>query len=200
MYSLRVSQENNFAKQPQLLEYLPNHTVLSEEVVNINDQVLGEGSFGIVKLGFFKTLDVHCAVKTAKKIKHNLFNAVREARVLAFLEGFKSSICIWGLCVYTSLVMKILAGGSDCNVLTVYKARAEGIISVRERLNICHEITLGLKYMHWISSLHNDLKTNNIVLKPTTILRYCTKIIDMRMALKKNEPKICNLTEQDLLQ
>ena len=96
--------------------------------------------------------------------------------------------------------MKILAGGSDRNVLTVYKARAEGIISVRERLNICHEITLGLKYMHWISSLHNDLKTNNIVLKPTTILRYCTKIIDMRMALKKNEPKICNLTEKDLLQ
>ena len=89
MYSLRVPQENNFAKQPQLLEYLPNHTVLSEEAVNINDQMLREGIFGIVKLGFFKTLDVHCAVKTAKKIKHNLFNAVREARVLAFLEGCK---------------------------------------------------------------------------------------------------------------
>ena len=37
-----VTRNNNFVKQPQLLEYLPNHTVLSEEVVNINDQVLGE--------------------------------------------------------------------------------------------------------------------------------------------------------------
>ena len=53
--------------------------------MNINDQVSGEGSVGIVKLGFFKTLDVHCAVKTAKNVNHNLFNAVREAKVLAVL-------------------------------------------------------------------------------------------------------------------
>ena len=37
-----------------------------EEVMNINDQVLGEGSFGIVKFGFLKTLGVHCAVKKQK--------------------------------------------------------------------------------------------------------------------------------------
>ena len=86
-----VTRNNNLVKQPQLLEYLPNHTVLSEEVVNINDQVQGEGSFGIVKLGFFKTLDVHCAVKTAKNIKHNLFNAVREARVFEVLQGSTNS-------------------------------------------------------------------------------------------------------------
>ena len=72
-----VTRNNNLVKQPQLLEYLPNHTVLLEEVVNINDQLLGEGSFGIVKLGFFKTLGVHCAVKKAKNIKQNLFNVVR---------------------------------------------------------------------------------------------------------------------------
>ena len=72
-----------------MLEYLSNHTVQSEEELNINDQVPGEGSVGIVKLGFFKTLDVHCAVKTAKNVKHNLFNAVREAKVLAVLQGSK---------------------------------------------------------------------------------------------------------------
>ena len=191
-----VTRNNNFVKQPQLLEYLPNHTVLSEEVVNINDQVLGEGSFGIVKLGFFKTLDVHCAVKTAKNIKHNLFNAVREARVLAVLQGCKFFPYVYGVINNTSLVMEILTVGSDCNVLTVYKAKTEGIISVGEWLNICHEIALGLKYMHCKSLLHNDLKTNNIVLKPTTLLGYCTKIIDMGMVTKKSEPKIYNLTEQ----
>ena len=98
--------------------------------------MLGERSFGIGKLDFFKTLGVHCAVKKQKHLEQNLFNAVRE----------------W--------------------------------------LNICHEIALGLNFMHCKSLLHNDLKTNNILLKPTTMLSYCTKIIDMRMVTKKSEPKI----------
>ena len=133
-----VTRNNNFVKQPQLLEYLPNHTVLSEEVVNINDQVLGEGSFGIVKLGFFKTMGVHCVVKAAKNIKHNLFNAVREARVVAVLQGCRFFPYVYGVISKTLLVMEILTGGSDCNLLTVYKAKTKGITSVGEWLNICH--------------------------------------------------------------
>ena len=92
--------------------------------------------------------------------------------------------------------MEILTDGSDCNVFAVYKAKTEGTISVGEWLNICHEIALGLKYMHSKLLLHNDLKTNNIVLNPIAMLRYCTKIIDMGMVTKKSEPKIYNLTEQ----
>ena len=183
-----VTRNNNLVKQPQLLEYLPNHTVLSEEVVNINDQVLGEGSFGIVRLGFFKTLGVHCAVKKAKNIKQNSFNAVREARILAVLQGCKFFPYVYGVIDNTSLVMEIVTG-SDCKVITVYKAKTEGIVSVGEWLNICHEIALGLKYMHCKSLLHNDLKTNNIVLKSTTMLSYCTKIPDMGMMTKKVSQK-----------
>ena len=92
--------------------------------------------------------------------------------------------------------MGIVTDRSDCKMLTVYKASADGIVSVREWISICHEITLGLKYMPCNALLHNDLKTNNIVLKPTTTLRYCAKIIDLRMVTKKSEPKIYNLTEQ----
>ena len=81
-------------------------------------------------------------------------------------------------------------------MLTVYKAKIEGIVSVREWLNICHEKALGLKYMYCKSLLHNDLKTNDIILKPSTILKYCAKIIDMGMVTKKSETKMYNLTEQ----
>ena len=109
-----VTRNNNLVKQPQLLEYLPNHTVLSGKVVNINDQVLREGSFGLVKLGFFKTLDIHCAVKNAKNIKQNLFNAEREARILAVLQGCKFSPYVYGVIDNTSLVMEIATDGSDC--------------------------------------------------------------------------------------
>ena len=89
--------------------------------------------------------DVHCAVKTAKNIKHNLFNAVREVKVLAVLQGTKFFPYVYGVINNTSLVMEILTGGSDRNVLTVYKAKNKGIISVGEWINICHGIALGLK-------------------------------------------------------
>lgn len=46
---------------------LPNHTAFSEEVGKINEKVLGEESFAIVKLGIFKTLGVNCVVKKSKK-------------------------------------------------------------------------------------------------------------------------------------
>ena len=32
-----ITRNNNLVKQPQLLEYLPNYTVISEVVVTIND-------------------------------------------------------------------------------------------------------------------------------------------------------------------
>ena len=89
-------------------------------------------------MGFFKTLGVHCVVKTAKKIKLNSFNAVREARVLAVLQGCKYFPCVYGVISNTLLVMEIPTGGSDCNLLTVYKAKTKGITSVGEWLNICH--------------------------------------------------------------
>ena len=84
----------------------------------------------------------------------------------------------------------------DFNVITVYKSKTEGIVSIAEWLNICHEIVFGLKHMRCKSLLHNDLKTNNIVLKPTAMFRYCAKIIDMGMLTKNSESKIYNLTEQ----
>ena len=62
--------------------------------------------------------------------------------------------------------------------------------------NICHDIALALKYMHFKLLLHNDLKTNK-VLKPTTTLRYCTKCIDMGMnGYQRSEKNIYNLIEQ----
>ena len=152
--------------------------------------MLGERSFGIGKLDFFKTLGVHCAVKKQKHLEQNLFNAVRETRVLAVLKGCKFFPYVYGVINNTSLVVETLTDVNNYNVLTVYKAKAEGIVSVGQWLNICHEIALGLNFMHCKSLLHNDLKTNNILLKPTTMLSYCTKIIDMRMMTKKSEPKI----------
>ena len=50
---------------------LPNHTAFSEEAGKINEKVLGEGSFVIVKLGIFKTLGVNCVVKKQKTPSRN---------------------------------------------------------------------------------------------------------------------------------
>lgn len=98
---------------------LPNHTAFSEEVGKINEKVLGEGSFVIVKLGIFKTLSVSCVVKKAKNTKQKLFNAIIEARVLGVLQGCKFLPYVYGVLTNTSLVMEIVTGKSDSKVLTV---------------------------------------------------------------------------------
>ena len=54
-------------------------------------------------------------------MKQNSFNAVGEARVLAVLQGCKFFPYVYGVIDNTSLVMKIVTG-SDCEVITVYKA------------------------------------------------------------------------------
>ena len=91
---------------------------------------------------------------------------------MAVLQGCRFFPCVYEIINNTSLI-----GGSDCKVLTVYKAKTERIVSVGEWLNICHEIALGLKYMHCKSLLHNDLKINNIVLKPTTMFNIVQKLL-----------------------
>ena len=54
LFLVTITRNNNLIKSPQLLEY--------NDQVNINDQVLGKGSFGIVRLGFFKL----CCKKSKK--------------------------------------------------------------------------------------------------------------------------------------
>ena len=54
-----LSRNNNFLKQLHLLESLLSHPAPSEEVVNITDQVKGEGIFGVAKCDFLKTLSVN---------------------------------------------------------------------------------------------------------------------------------------------
>ena len=124
LYLTSLTRNN---KQPQRLESLLSHAILSEEVVNITDQELGKGNFGVVKYGFFKKINVNCAQKSKNITKQNLFNVVREARVLEFLQGCKFFPYVLRIIKKTSLFMEILCSGNDCKVLTVYRGKTEKI-------------------------------------------------------------------------
>jgi len=69
---------------------LPNQSTLSANVIVESEEILGEGTFGVVKVGFYQTLGVKCAIKAGK---NSLFNGMSNhatiSRVLVF------SVCIW---------------------------------------------------------------------------------------------------------
>ena len=83
--------KKSFTKRDQLNS---SFNLLSPSVVEVSDKVIGEGTFGSVKEGFFKTLDIMCAVKEAKIPEY--FDALSECSCLQKLQGSPNfSVFLW---------------------------------------------------------------------------------------------------------
>ena len=71
--NLRVNTTNVKA----LSQSLPSCNILSEDVVALSEDIIGGGTFGIIREGFFKILGSKCAIKIGKHvhfvISHLLF-------------------------------------------------------------------------------------------------------------------------------
>ena len=65
-------------------QVLKPQSTLSEAVIVESEEILGKGSFGIVKMGFNKTLGIKCAIKVGK---NNLFNAQLEYQIMLRFHG-----------------------------------------------------------------------------------------------------------------
>ena len=78
-----------------LYQSLLSCNILSEDVVGVSENIIGERTFGIIKEGFFQTLGLKCAIKIGK---HVHFNAELECRILQKLKGSTVfSIFLWSV-------------------------------------------------------------------------------------------------------
>ena len=106
-----VSKRQVLTKKDDMLRLLPMTHELSTSVVINNDICLGDGTFGIVTLGHFQTLDVPCAIKSGKNMHHS--NPYFEDRVLQRLSGYSYFPYVSGVLASKSLVMELLAKKKD---------------------------------------------------------------------------------------
>ena len=126
---------------------------------------LGEGIFGLVKLGVEKKTKERVAIKIIhkKKAKPTDIELVRteidvmklchHPNVVHLLDHFENAD-------YIFIVMEYIRGGR----LTDYLRERKYNISEKRAAELIYEIALGVKYLHKYGIIHRDLKPDNIML------------------------------------
>ena len=164
-------------------------TNLSSDVLSISKQKISEGTFGIVYMGCITKLNIKCAVKSGKFL--HLFDANHEANVLQRLQGSKFFPYLFGI-FEKSVVMEYI--GNENGNLTIYKARNDNLLLQDRWVKVCHMMVQAIVHMHSNGLLHNDIKSNNILLKQIDAEGFIPIIIDMGKATSRVSPEIYKLT------
>lgn len=139
---------------------------------------IGQGTFGIVKVGVHKYTNTKVAVKiiTKSKLKDNEYELIRSEldimklfhhpHLVRLLDHFENS-------EYIYIVMEYLSGGDLINLVT----EREKKLSEAEAAIIVKQIAQGIKYLNNYGVIHRDIKPENIMLKEKNDLN-SLKIID----------------------
>ena len=153
---------------------------------------LGEGVFGVVKLGLYKKTKERVAIKIIKKesTRQNEMELVRteidilklchHPNIVKLLDHFENA-------EYIFLVMEYISGGD----LSEYMNRNKYNFPEERISQIIYQITQGLKYLHHFGIIHRDLKPDNIMLTESNE-KGIVKIMDFGLSkiLGKNEKSI----------
>ena len=126
---------------------------------------IGEGKFGLVKLGIHKSTHQRVAIKIIKKsqMKDNdaelvkseidIMKLCHHPNVVRLLDHFENA-------EYIFIVMEYISGGSlkDYFILKKYK------FDEKRASQIMFQLGLGLQYLHQYGIVHRDLKPDNIMM------------------------------------
>lgn len=147
-------------KASTLCDLWPRYSTLSEEVVTISDIKLGEGTFGVVYKGFYSPLNVNCAIKVGKSDKY--FDVYLEAQTLQLLQSSRYFPRLFGI-FSNKLALEYVHSGQK--VKTLLSVKKESSLSNELYNRIFYQLADAVKFMHKSNLLHNDIKTNNVLLK-----------------------------------
>jgi len=152
----------------ELLERL-SLTVIDKSDLEMFD-VIGNGSFGNVYKGYWRSRDITVAVKKVGIIGTTRSDKqfFREIKIMAGLNH-PNIISLVGVCLTdtgsTLLVLEFMSQGSLADIIHKKKHR----LQYSQILRIAQDIAYGMHYLHSITPkvVHRDLKPDNILLDDT---------------------------------
>ena len=137
------------------------------ERYDMQSKTLGEGKFGLVKLGIHKKTQEKVAIKIIKKesmttkdqelVKSeiDIMKMCKHKNIVRLLDHFENNEFIF-------IVMEHLAGGTLANYL---ENTAVDDLTEKDAGIITYQIAKGLEYLHQFGIIHRDLKPENIMIK-----------------------------------
>lgn len=161
---------------------------------------IGSGTFGTCFLAKYRDIEVvikeykdAASSTTDRGFERRRKEATYEARVIQQLGDHPGIPLLLGVVLQqqpVSIVLKF--HGSGDNSLTLIKAAKEKNIAKKDWQKIFCEVADALKHIHQCGYIHNDLKSNNVVLETSeSILRPRPVIIDFGksvLAVKAKKP------------
>jgi len=130
---------------------------------------IGEGKFGIVKLGMHKKSKEKVAIKIIKKESMNatdielvkgeidIMKLCRHPNIVKLLDHFENAD-------YIFIIMEHLTGGD----LEEYLNRINFRVTENRAAHLMYQLASGIRYLHEFGILHRDLKPENIMLSEKT--------------------------------
>lgn len=133
------------------------------------EKTLGEGKFGLVKLGIHKKTKEKVAIKIIKKKSMNqrdkelvkseidIMKMCRHKNIVRLLDHYENNDFIF-------IVMEYLAGNTFANYL---ESTPVDDLSEKQTAFCVYQIAKGLEYLHKFGIIHRDIKPENIMIKGT---------------------------------
>lgn len=169
-------------KPPPACVLVPSSTPLVPRTVHSNNsiedilfrRVIGQGSFAVVREGFYKPSNERVAIKTYEKHKlcteikrKGVFNEIKiigkleHPNVVKFLTAIETARHI-------HIVMEYISGKSLYHYM---KTTPERRLSENEAQPIFCQILRGLQTLHSNSIVHRDVKLQNLLITPTSTVK-----------------------------
>lgn len=173
----RCQQLQEEARASQELHEVRNQwLIIDEKEVEMTDEELGKGSYGLVKVGIFRGLKV-----AVKSLHEKIASEYNESH-------FKREMGIASLLHHPNLVQFIGAKiGRNPLILTelmttsLYKERKRCRLSKPQILDIAIQVALALNYLHLQKPrplIHRDISSPNVLLDPKGGGLYKAKVSD----------------------
>ena len=145
------------------------------EYYDIIDDI-GEGKFGVVKLGVHKKTKLRVAIKTIKKenvktkqdqelikTEIDIMKMCRHPNIVTLLDHFENS-------EYIFIVMEYIPGGDLTKYVRSYiGGKNNKTLPEKRTMELMRQLASGLQYLHSFGIVHRDLKPDNLMVTEKSI-------------------------------
>lgn len=137
---------------------------------------IGQGKFGVVKLGVHKNTKLRVAIKTIKKenlktkqdrelvkTEIDIMKLCRHPNIVSLLDHFENS-------EYIFIVMEYIQGGDLTKyVRKYYGGKNNKTLPEKRVAEIMKQLASGLEYLHYYGIIHRDLKPDNLMMTERSV-------------------------------